>query len=138
MYTKYCNIFSDYEICFSPIQVTCHTDQKISHHKGYNLSYEACKNLCNEDLNCKFIFSLNQVQHKHCVTYSSCDETRKPSNIGTTSSKDRNCPSKISTTALTSRTRVMFEIDAIKCINSYFNSSEIEVRTFSQGMCYKP
>ena len=60
-------------------------------------SYDACKNRCEQDARCKFVFYITSknYQYNNCKIYSSCDEFRTPTNPGDTYSRDRTCPSKI-------------------------------------------
>ena len=80
----------DYEACFTPIKATCANEYHLG--QKQNVDYEACKNSCNQDSTCKFIYHFSN--NKYCHKYSSCDRHRIPNNAGVTYSKEANCPSK--------------------------------------------
>ena len=78
---------NEYEKCISLAGKTCDTKFMIG-----NLevgSYDACKNRCEQDARCKFVF---YIPGKHCNSYASCDTMRSTNYIGSTYSKYGNCP----------------------------------------------
>ena len=69
------------------IKSTCHSAEIKP--RGSQTTYVDCENACIQDNNCKFIF---YIPGQHCLKYPSCDKTRYPGNVGSTYSKDGNCP----------------------------------------------
>ena len=127
----YDNLFSDYEKCFLPMQVTCSKDLELSRTSGQAIDYESCKTSCNKDSDCTFIYYL-ATSNNICIMYRSCNKTRKPVHGGITSSKHGNCPSKLSFSSsnreyiglnVHSKTLLLIELFDI------FHYSEIEIRT---------
>ena len=86
-----------YETCFLSSRKTCKGGFEIEPRKK-NADLSSCINHCNEDKSCKFIFlvsSTSDTNANTCMKFSSCDEHRTATNLGTTYSKLGNCPSKL-------------------------------------------
>ena len=61
---------------------------------GKGMDYDGCVAFCNQDPECKFIFHIpkNQDGGISCIKIRSCNETTKSKFVGSTYSKEGNCP----------------------------------------------
>ena len=75
--------------CFSSVYKTCKANEITPRIEIKSKKYIDCERVCIEDSNCKFVFFI--PAQGLCLKYPSCHLTRKPSNIGSTYSKDGNC-----------------------------------------------
>ena len=73
--------------CLSSRKSTCHG--KEIKPRIPSKRYIDCERLCKEDNNCNFIF---YIPGKHCLKYSSCEDTKETENVGSTYSKNGFCP----------------------------------------------
>ena len=77
------------ETCGSPYEIN-----KDNRNKN-GLGYEGCKKHCNDYNDCKFIFLFeneNPNNPADCLIYRACEPTRQTGFIGSTYSKEGNCP----------------------------------------------
>lgn len=56
-----------------------------------------CKEYCNADNECKFIFLVIKSGNNvgSCLKYRSCDKSREANNVGSTYAKEGKCPGNI-------------------------------------------
>ena len=88
-------IGSTYEPCMLSVKETCGSPYEINkdNRNQNGLGYEGCKNHCNNNNDCKFIFHFeNPNKPADCLIYRACDTTRRTDFVGSTYSKDGNCP----------------------------------------------
>ena len=73
--------------CLSSSNITCRGEEIEP--RIPSKRYIDCERLCKEDSNCDFIF---YIPGKHCLKYSSCEDTKETENVGSTYSKNGFCP----------------------------------------------
>lgn len=84
----------DYEPCF--INTTKSCTERNNADTGKRMDYDACVAFCNQDPECKFIFHVPKNQDIpsgiSCIKSRSCDETTKTNFVGSTYSREGDCP----------------------------------------------
>ena len=94
MITRNLQMISEYKPCLSSVGETCADKYEIKPRFSNKLTLEECQSKCNEKNECKFAYFFTNKNNNplNCLRYTGCDETRETAHIGSTYSKDGNCP----------------------------------------------
>ena len=83
-----------YAKCPNLVHKTCGSEFEITPRARFSETPELrdCENSCNEDDECKFFYKFTAAHINMCLRYRSCDTIRHATQIGSTYSKEHNCP----------------------------------------------